>query len=220
MIRFLLPLIALASPASACRLALMLAVDVSGSVNPQEFATQMNGLAEALRDPIVSEALVRSEAAVALMQWTGTRRQAQSLPWTRVATFEDLDALAQAIEGTPRRWRNYSTAIGEALLFGAHAFEDVPDCSRRVIDISGDGRSNEGVAPLQVVDRVAAADITVNALVIVGTESDLPAYFRNNVIIGPNAFVEVAGNYAEFPLRMRLKLLREVAEPLSMLMRP
>lgn len=220
MIRFLLPLIAFASPTYACRLALMLAVDVSGSVNPQEFATQMNGLAAALRDPIVSEALVRSEAAVALMQWTGTRRQAQSLPWTRVLTFDDLEALAQAIEETPRRWRNYSTAIGEALLFGMNAFEEVPDCRRRVIDISGDGRSNEGIAPLHIADRVGGAGITVNALVIIGAESDLPAYFRDNVVIGPNSFVEVAGNYAEFPMRMRLKLLREVAEPLSMRLRP
>lgn len=217
MLRLLLPILCLANPAAACRLALMLAVDVSGSVNPQEFSTQMSGLAAALRDSIVSEALVRSEAAVGLMQWTGTRRQALSLDWTRIRDFDDLEQLATAIDETPRRWRNYSTAIGEALEFAVQTFDSVPDCSRRVIDISGDGRSNEGVAPEFLSNMVIAANVTVNALVIEGTERDLPDYFRDNVIVGPNAFVEVAENYAEFPSRMRLKLLREVAEPLSML---
>ena len=88
-------------PAHACELALALAVDVSGSVDPREYRIQMQGLAEALRDGVVSEALVRGEAQVMLMQWSGNSRQRISIPWLQVRNFDDVEALALRIE---RHW--------------------------------------------------------------------------------------------------------------------
>lgn len=204
-----------AAPAGACDLALLLAIDVSGSVDSREYELQTKGLADALQDGIVSEALVVAEAAVALVQWTGQSRQAVAIPWTQVKSFEEVDALAAQVAATPRIWRNFATAIGQALELSLATFDDAPPCRRKVIDISGDGRSNEGLAPSQVHPRLDAAGVTVNALVIEGSEPDLTAYFRTEVITGPNAFAFSANGYADYPERIRQKLRRETARPLS-----
>lgn len=201
--------------APACDLALVLAVDVSGSVDRGEYHTQMKGLADGLRDGIVSEALVAGEAAVTVLHWTGSTRQAVVVPWTRIESFEALEAFAGQVETAPRAWRNFSTAIGEAMLFAHDQFAAAPQCKRRVIDISGDGTSNEGLAPRLAQAALAGSGVTVNALVIEGAEPDLTEYFWENVIMGPGAFVITANNYAEYPARMRRKLLREVAKQIS-----
>jgi len=201
--------------ATACEVALVLAVDVSGSVDHEEYRIQMQGLADGLRDGAVSEALVVGEAAVLVLQWTGSSRQRVVVPWQRVTSFDRIEALAAKVEATPRVWRNFSTAIGEALEFGAAQFAAVPDCDRRVIDVSGDGSSNEGLDPKEVRGLLAAQDITVNALVIEGAEPQMTEYFWENVIHGPGAFVITANSYAEYPARMRRKLLREVTKPIS-----
>ena len=208
-------LAAFAEPAHACELALALAVDVSGSVDRREFRVQMDGLAEALRDGVVSEALVRAEAAVTLVQWTGSSRQAVAVPWTRIRSFEDAEGFADAVATAPRVWRNYSTAIGEALRFGLAQFETAPDCRRRVIDVSGDGPSNEGIEPGAVREDLRAAGVSVNALAIEESEADLTAYFWENVIVGEGAFVVTANRFADYPDRIRLKLRRETGERLS-----
>lgn len=200
----------LTSPAAACDLALVLAVDVSGSVDANEYRIQMDGLAEALRDGVISEALVRGRAEILLLQWTGSSRQEITLPWTRVDSFTALDALADRISGAPRTWRNYSTAIGEALAFAIPAFDQVGHCTRHLIDLSGDGPSNEGVAPESLHGRLKQAGITVNAIAIEETEPDLTAYFFENVITGEGAFVETARSFKDYPARIRRKLLREV----------
>lgn len=209
-----------AVPARACDIALVLAVDVSGSVDNTEFRTQMDGLAEGLRDPSVSEALVVGEAAIMVLQWTGTTRQAVSIPWTQVRSFEEVDALASRIETVNRKWRNYSTAIGEAMEFSQAQFASAPACNRQVIDISGDGSSNEGIEPKDAAAELLAAGTTVNALVIEGAEPMLTEYFWENVILGPGAFVITANSFDEYPKRMRMKLLREVSKPLSNLTLP
>ena len=206
--------ITVAGPAAACDLALLLAVDVSGSVDAGEFRIQMEGLAEGLRDAVVSEALIKGQASVALVQWTGASRQDLNIPWTTLDSGDALRALARRIERQPRLWTEYSTAIGEALKFSAVVFDDAPACKRRVIDISGDGRSNEGVEPVTMHDLLRAQAITVNALVIRGDDDGLPGYFADNVIVGGNAFVFTAENYAEYPERMRRKLRRETERPL------
>lgn len=203
-------------PALACDIALVLAVDVSGSVDNTEFRIQMDGLAQGLRDPSVSEALVVGEAAITVVQWTGTTRQAVSVPWTHVRSSEDLEKLATRIEGVTRKWRNYSTAIGEALEFSQAQFADVPSCARRVVDISGDGSSNEGISPRDLRAQMEADGITVNALVIEGAEPMITEYFEENVILGFGAFVITANSFDEYPQRMRLKLLREVSKPISL----
>jgi len=198
------------TPAKACDVALALAVDISGSVDPGEYQTQMLGLADGLRDGAISEALVRAEAAVALIQWTGSSRQILSVPWTRIRSFEDVDRLAGLIEETPREWRSFSTAIGDALNFTANHFSDVPDCKRLVIDVSGDGESNEGTEPRDVHANLRRLGITVNALVIEKPEEDLTSYFWENVITGEGAFVVTANGFNEYPDRMRTKLRREI----------
>lgn len=211
----LLPL--LAAPAAGCELALLLAVDVSGSVDAREYAVQMQGLAEGLRDGVVTEALVKGAAAVALMQWTGSSRQDLSIGWTRIERPEDVEALAARIAVLPRIWTEYSTAIGQAMTFGMGVFDRAPACRRRVMDISSDGRSNEGTEPAEIRPAMDSLAIVVNALVIRGDDAELPDYFAGNVMTGANAFVVTAESYDEYPERMRRKLRRETERPVSAL---
>ncbi|WP_027263310.1 DUF1194 domain-containing protein [Sedimentitalea nanhaiensis] len=200
----------LGGPAVCCDLALALAVDVSGSVDAQEYRIQMDGLAAALRDGVISEALVRGRAEVMLVQWTGSSRQQITVPWMRIDSFAALDQFADRVAADNRIWRNYSTAIGEALAFVMPAFQQVGHCKRHLIDISGDGLSNEGIAPTALHPGLKRAGITVNAIAIEASESDLTAYFYENVIVGEGAFVVPARSFAEYPARIRKKLLREV----------
>ena len=199
-------------PARACDLALLLALDVSGSVDAEEYRIQMDGLAAALRDPIVSEALVRAEAQLMLVQWTGATRQRVTLPWTPMTNFVAVDLFADAVATDQRVWRNYSTAIGEALSFSADQFADVADCTRHLIDVSGDGESNEGVTPDGQHPALRAAGITVNAIAIEESAPDLTAYFFENVIVGEGAFVETAIDFDDYPEKIRRKLLREITK--------
>ena len=196
----------------ACDVALVLAVDVSGSVDPQEYEVQMVGLAEALRDGAVSEALVRLDARVALVQWTGSSRQEVTFPWRAIRSFDDSDRLADEIAGTPRAWRHFSTAVGEALIASMDLFDAVPECRRRVIDLSGDGVSNEGPPPEALRALLEQRGITVNALAIEGAEDDLTGYFFENVIWGPGAFVATANGFDDYPAKIRQKLLRELTK--------
>ncbi len=198
-----------ATGAAACDLALVLAVDVSGSVDPQEYRIQMDGLAAALRNGIVADALLDQKAMVTLLQWTGASRQRQTIRWTRMASYADVAAFAEQVRTDPRIWRNFSTAIGEALLISRDLLEDVPDCTRHVVDVSGDGRSNEGVTPLDVRAKMKASNITVNALAIETDEDDLTAYFFEHLIRGERAFVETANGFDDYPAAILRKLQRE-----------
>ncbi|MGX9351251.1 DUF1194 domain-containing protein [Shimia sp. W99] len=204
-------------PARACDVALLLAVDVSGSIDPLEYKVQMEGLAAGLRDGVVVEALVRGQSAVALMQWTGEGRQELVLPWFQVRSPADAEAFAQAVEAMPRVWDKYSTAVGEAMLMALKAFESAPACLRKVVDVSGDGFSNEGLEPAKAREAMVRADVTVNALVIETNEIDLTAYFWENVITGAGAFVVTANGFPDYPARIRQKLIRELARQMSSL---
>jgi Ca-activated chloride channel family protein len=208
---------ALAAPIKACKLALVLAVDVSGSVSPDEYNIQMRGLAEALRDGAVSEALVVAKAAVSLIQWTGKSRQKVTIPWVRITNFEDTDGLADLIATQPRSWQYFSTAIGEALVLAEASFFDVPDCARKVVDVSGDGVSNEGILPRDVWPLLEASGITVNGLAIEASEDGLADYFRAEVITGAGAFAVAADDFQDYPRRIRQKLLREITKQVASL---
>ncbi len=197
-------------PAAACELALALAVDVSGSVDSGEYRTQMDGLAVALRDPVVGEALVLAQAELMLVQWTGSTRQQVTIPWTRIDSFAALEGFADGVARDQRLWRNYSTAIGEALTHTLAAFEGMSHCGRKLIDISGDGVSNEGIVPTEAHGAIRAAGIIVNAIAIEASDPDLTAYFFENVIVGEGAFVVSASSYEDYPDQIRRKLLREV----------
>ncbi|MEO0401236.1 MAG: DUF1194 domain-containing protein [Pseudomonadota bacterium] len=209
---------ALSAPAArACDLALLLAVDVSGSVDPQEYRIQMDGLATALQDGIVADALVDQRAHVALLQWTGSSRQRLTVPWTAMHSHADVIRLADTIASDPRIWRNYSTAIGEALSVGRAAFDAVGHCAKHVMDVSGDGVSNEGSAPADERPHLRAAEITVNAIAIETDQTDLTAYFFENLITGPGAFVVTANGFEDYPEQIKRKLQRETLKQVTIL---
>lgn len=202
----------------ACDLALMLAVDVSGSVDSAEYRLQMDGLAAALRDGVVAEALVEQQAYVGVLQWTGSSRQRQSVAWNQIRDFADVEALAREVEDDVRVWRNYSTAIGEALIAARETFAQIPPCTRRVIDVSGDGVSNEGTPPAGERPALRAAGITVNALAIETDQTDLTAWFFENLITGDRAFVMTADGFEDYPRQIKRKLQRETTKQLSLML--
>ena len=202
-------------PVQACDLALVLAVDVSGSVDAREYRVQMDGLAEALRDGIVVDALVDQQAMVSLIQWTGTSRQKRTVDWRQMVRASDVLALADAIAADERVWRNYSTAIGEALRSAEVALAEVPQCRRKVIDVSGDGVSNEGPMPATRHAALKAMDVTVNALAIETDGTDLTGWFFENLILGEGAFVMTAHGFEDYPETIRRKLQRETTRQLS-----
>lgn len=199
----------------ACDLALALAVDVSGSVDSHEYRLQMEGLAEGLRDASVSEALVRGKARLKLVQWTGSSRQALVISWTEMTDFEAVETFAARVVLEPRVWRNYSTAIGEALLFTLADFDEVDDCKRRLIDLSGDGPSNEGLEPGAIRSELKRRGVVVNAIAIEQSDAMLTDYFFENVIYGEGAFVVTADSFRDYPDKIRQKLLREVTQQTS-----
>lgn len=205
------------APSAACGVALALTVDVSGSVDAREYQLQMGGLADALRDGLVADALISEKAAVMVVHWSGQSRQGVVVPWTRVDSVADADNLALAVEAVPRAWRNFSTGIGEALAFTANQFGAVGDCERKVIDVSGDGKSNEGAPPEDIKDALAAAGFVINGLAIEGETSQLTEYYRDRVIAGPNSFVLPSFGFSDYPEKIRKKLIREVTKQVSSL---
>lgn len=207
--------------AQACDVALMLAVDVSGSVDPSEYGLQMQGLADALRDPEISTALVELNALVALTQWSGSSRQQFSLAWRSMTSKQDVDAFAADVAQAPRAWRNFSTAIGQAIQFSAHRLSEAPKrCARRIIDVSGDGASNEGAPPEIVAPKIAEQGVVVNGLAIESAEPDVTGYYQQNVIAGPGAFVITANSFEDYARAIRLKLQRELLTPVAQLDQP
>lgn len=193
----------------------MLAVDVSGSINGDEYRIQMDGLAEALRESGIAEALILSEAQVALMQWTGTGRQQVTIPWTQITSEAEVLAFAALVAEDQRVWRDFSTAIGEAMELAHTYFAAVDECERLVLDISGDGISNEGRFPTAVWPKLDEAGITVNALVIENTGFALTPWFEANVIRGPASFAVTANGFDEYPEQIVRKLYRELTVTVS-----
>lgn len=203
------------SLAVACSVALALTADVSGSINEQEYRLQMDGLAAALRDTSVVDSLVSSQAALMLVQWSGASRQEVSVGWTRMHTRDDVEGFARAVAQAPRAWAQYSTGLGNALTFTAAQFVQVADCEHWVIDVSGDGYSNEGASPREVSQALALQGFQINGLAIEGDEFELTEYYRANVISGAGAFVFTAETYADYPRTIWRKLLSELIIPIS-----
>lgn len=203
------------APALACRLALLLALDVSASVDGTEYALQRDGLAAALVAPEVKAAFLDSSQPVALaaFEWSGRWNQKTVLEWTQVRSAGDLDRAAAVVAAAERSEDEFPTAIGYALGHSARLFRDAPACDRRTLDLSGDGENNEGFSPALAYRNFRLDWITVNALAVGGSVplDGLVAYYRREVIRGPGAFVETAVDYADFERAMRRKLEREVA---------
>lgn len=210
-----LMLVAVAPLARGCDVALVLTIDVSGSINADEYRLQMDGLAAALQDGAVADALVSAKAHVAVIQWSGASRQEVTVPWVNLRTQSDVDALATRVQDAERPWQHFSTAIGDMLTVAGNLLESTP-CKRKVIDISGDGFSNEGIEPSIMRDALVARGVDINALAILNATAPLlEAYFRSQVIGGPNAFVYTATGYQDYPRAIRRKLLDEITEPVS-----
>lgn len=218
MVRLLALLLALwAAPSEACRLALTLGLDVSGSVIGREFRLQLSGLASALRDADVQAAiLARPDAPVALSvyEWSGRSHQLVVRDWALLTDPAAIDLAAAEIEAWGRRPAPEATALGSAMLFGARLIEKAPDCDAATIDISGDGRNNDGPLPETTRRLPALGGVTINALVVDplnGEAEALESYFDQNVIRGPGAFTMRANGYEDYARAMRLKLLRELS---------
>ncbi|WP_136634653.1 DUF1194 domain-containing protein [Pseudooceanicola onchidii] len=199
--------------AAQCRLALVLAMDVSASVDAQEYALQRDGLARALDAPDIREAILTGapgHVSLAIYEWSGRYQQTVMLDWTTLDSPAALDRVVAHVAGARRSWKDYPTAMGYALGYAARLFETAPPCDRRVIDVSGDGLNNEGFLPDRAYAHFPLDDVTVNGLVIEGADAGLIDFYRAQVLRGPGAFLEVARTFDEFEAAMARKLLREV----------
>lgn len=209
-------MLAVAAPtptqAEACRLALAFALDVSASVDETEYRLQLDGLAAGLRDPAVRAAILAPGGGIALSayEWSGARQQVTIAPWTLISTDRALDKFATRLSAHPRSHNEFPTAIGYALGYGAVLLRDAPPCQRRVIDISGDGLSNDGFGPDAAYRAFDFEGVTVNGLVIGGQDLELISFYQFYIAHGPDAFVEVARDYTDYQRAMLRKLLREI----------
>jgi hypothetical protein len=196
-------------------LELVLAVDASSSVSAAEFDLQMRGLSEAFRSREVIQAIQASGdlgIAVSLIQWSDNRKQFVAVDWTAVRDSASAERLAGEIERSPRFLIGGGTAIGGALKFAIRQIETNAFAGRRkVIDVSGDGRTNQGSQPADMRDAAVALGITINGLAILNEDPVVDGYYRANVIGGTGAFVMTAKDYESFALAILAKLIKEIA---------
>ena len=210
--------VALGSPAqaqTAVDLALVLAVDASGSVDQRRFDLQQRGYAAAFRSPRVLKAIRSGETqaiAVTMVQWTGPVLQNQVIGWTVVNDETSAEAFAAAIATTPRQLHGGGTSISGAIDYARLLLIQAPfAATRRVIDISGDGTNNRGRPVTQARDDAVKDGIGINGLPILALEPWLDSYYFDNVIGGPGAFMIPAESYEHFADAVLKKLILEIA---------
>jgi hypothetical protein len=207
--------------------ALTLLVDVSGSIDGNEFNLQRSGYAAAFQSAAVQNAIANGSLgriAVSFIYWSGATQQQVAVPWTVVSDAASANAFAAAVGAAARPFSG-STGIGAALQFGADYFGQLGqfnvNSNRWVIDLSGDGTNNSGIAASTGRDYAAAQGVDVINALAIGSPS-LVTYFQNNVIYGPNSFVEYATDFDDFNAAVQNKLVREiesvVPEPISMIL--
>jgi hypothetical protein len=203
---------------SEADLALVLAIDCSYSVDDREFRLQMDGIAQAFRSPQVQAAIARGahgRIAVSAVLWSSVKYQQVVVPWTFIGGPAEAERFAQTIERARRIIPVGGTSISQALLYSAQLLNTVPaKVTRKVIDVSSDGRNNSGRAATLARDQVSALGITINALVVPSPEwTILDKWFERNVIGGPFHFVMVADTYDDYAEAIYRKLLREITGP-------
>lgn len=195
-------------------LQLVLAIDVSSSVNYGEFDLQMRGYVAAFRSPAVKAAIESGHFGrirVALMQWAGAGQQQLSLDWQDIGSAAEAEAFADKVEYVARAYDFGGTAITPALQFAQSLFaRDTVTATRQVIDLSGDGRVSVGSSPQAQRNKIVAAGITINGLPILNEEPELDLYFSESVIGGQGAFIEAATDYSDFARAIETKLAREI----------
>jgi hypothetical protein len=202
-------------------LALVLAVDASGSVSNDRFELQKQGYAAAFRNRQVLNSirsLATQSIAVTMMQWTGPELHVQTVDWMVVNDEASVNSLADTIEATKRQLFGGGTSISGAIdysraLLAASSFLG----TRRVIDISGDGSNNRGRAVTLARDAALDDGISINGLPILALEPGLDRYYYDNVIGGPGAFMVPAANYEAFADAILKKLITEIAETRSVI---
>ncbi len=214
-----------AAAENACRHALALGLDVSGSVDAREYRLQMGGLAQALgSDTVRATLLERTETPIEILvfEWSGPQDQLTLVPWSRISDAGALETVIAQLQNVERRTEaTPGTALGVAMMRGAQHLAQRDHCWRKTLDISGDGKSNLGPRPRNVKPQLVGREITINALVIGADDpatgdvrqsevAELSAYFNAEVILGPDAFIEVALGFEGYAAAMETKLLREL----------
>ena len=195
---------------AACDTALVLTIDVSNSIDTAEYRLQTDGLADALQDPEIVDAMVTGEATIAVVQWSGNDKQALSVPWTQVRTALDAQRLSQQARLMERAFVLSDTAPAEAIYFSLSLFDAVPNCERRVIDISGDGTPNGGSDVRAARNAAEQAGVTINGIAIESMGLAITNFYRGAVITR-NGFVMTARTHREYPATIRAKILRELS---------
>ncbi|WP_249200423.1 DUF1194 domain-containing protein [Thetidibacter halocola] len=198
--------------AQDCRLALLLALDVSSSVDEAEYVLQRDGMAAALIEPDIVDAILSQGGPVALgvYEWSGRRQSHVVQDWTLLRSEADIAAVAARIAAAERSYSRFPTALGYALGFGATMMRQAPACERRVIDVSGDGITNDGFWPQLAYEHFPFDGITVNGLAVLGADPDVLDHYQFELQHGPGAFVETAQGYEGFRQAMVRKLYREI----------
>jgi len=208
----------------AVDLELVLAVDVSRSIDDDEFMLQKHGYARAFTNPAVLSAIQASahrQIAVTYVEWSGADFQKVVVPWTLVSDAESGQLFSEALLRAPRSfagWTSISGAIDFSVpLFGRGGFQG----TRRVIDVSGDGVNNSGRPAASARDDAIAAGITINGLVIMDNDPNpgmlgqsqpaLDEFYRDNVVGGPGAFVVAIKGFDTFAQAIMNKMVREIA---------
>jgi Protein of unknown function (DUF1194) len=209
-------------PAPTVDLELVIAVDVSYSMDLDELAVQREGYAQAIVSKEFLQALragPNSKISVTYFEWSASTDQKIIIPWRVIDGPESAGAVADEIMNTPVR-RGSRTSISGAISFAMPLFEQDPYRGlRRVIDISGDGPNNNGAPVTPVRDEALSKGITINGLPVMVKEpsyatmdiDNLDWYYEDCVIGGPGSFVVPIKGRENFKEAIRSKLIREVA---------
>jgi len=211
--------------AAGVDLTVVLAADVSRSVDDGEFELQRKGYAAALTDPRVLTAIHATKSGaigVCFIEWSGEDDQQIVLPWTEIRDEEDGGGAAAMILKAPRSFTG-RTSISAAIDYAMGYFAKTRwPATRRIIDISGDGTSNSGRPITEARDQAVAAGVTINGLAIINNQPNLgysahtnppggiANYYRQNVVAGPNAFLLVVKDFNSFADAMASKLAKEI----------
>ena len=200
-------------------IALVLAVDVSSSVDSGDYQLQMQGIAAALRQKVVLDFIrggQKRQIALALVQWSTTKKQSITIPWQILASAADVETTAHAIESAERDYTPGGTGMAAALAFSSALLDQLPfRTDRKVIDVSGDGAENDGGDVPSARARALQRGIVINGLPIVSGSTSLVPYYRDVMIGGEGCFIEPATNILAFGVAMGRKFIRELQPTLA-----
>ena len=198
---------------------LVLAVDTSLSVDDVEFDLQMTGIAMAFRNPEIIDLIgQQTGVAVTLFQWNEEVDKLHMIPWHLLNDPDSILSFAAKVEALGRNPDRKFTGIGKAIEFGVRLITENQFAGRQLkIDISGDGRDNIGSLPSASRQLARSLGIVINGLpILINTYTyNLDHYYRDKVISGPGAFLEIALDYNDFSRAFLRKLRREITPSIS-----